>query len=352
MAVTIIDIAKALHLSKGTVSRILSGKGDLFSEATRQRVLAAAAEAGYRPSHVARALSTGRTGIVALWLWSDGRQDSYHDRVSHAMQGALLEYPDQLLISPVGQKILEFARNKTLSPWDVDGIVAHEASPAVAALLGRDHPYPVPIVSTGSYNLLPDVDTVGIDLREGAEEAVRHLLAPGRRRVAYLAERSARHAEDVRARVYVEVMGEAGLETELIFAPDVSRGAARQAIREHVSEKGLPEAIFCHNDTLAIGTCRGLRDLGARVPDDVALVGCDGIEDTEFMDVPISTIVQPLDEMATLALQYLRARLQDPEAPIQLTWLRPHLVIRESSRVSPAPRPAGSGHAHPAEEPR
>lgn len=312
---------------------ILSGKSEAFAEHTRRRVIAAAKAAGYRPNPIARALSTGRTGMISLWLWSNGLQDSYHDRVSHEMQLALRRYPHQMLVSPLGPWDIETAPQKSLSPWDVDGVVAHEASPAVSALLGRSLPYPVPIVSTGGYNLVPGVDTVALDLAQGVEEAVLHLLAPGRRRVAYLAERSARYGMDLRNTIYTRLLCEAGLQPEFIAASDVSRSAGRHAVREYAAHEGLPDAIFCHNDTLAIGAARALADVGARIPDDVALVGCDGIEDTEYQQVPISTIVSPLGEMCETAVRYLEARIREPEAPLQFTTLVPRLAIRESSRV-------------------
>jgi DNA-binding LacI/PurR family transcriptional regulator len=333
MPSTISELAKSLKLSKGTVSMILSGKGDAFAEETRRRVLTAAKDAGYRPNPIARALTTGRTGILSLWLWSGGLLDSYHARVSHEMHQVLVQQPYQLLISPLDRHVLEFAHGKALPPWAVDGIVAHEASPAVEALLGANVRRRVPMVSTGSYNLVPGVDTVEIDLEHGAEEAVRHLLASGRDRVAYLVQQEAYTEGNRRFGAYARLMREAGRTPEVILAPDESRHTARAVIQAYGGEHGLPGAIFCHNDTLAIGAYRGLRDLGARVPDDVALVGCDGIEDAEYLEVPISTIVQPLDEMCALAFRYLEARMRDPEAPRQYTSLPTRLVIRESSHV-------------------
>jgi LacI family transcriptional regulator len=93
----------------------------------------------------------------------------------------------------------------------------------------------------------------------------------------------------------------------------------------------LPEAFFCHNDDIAMGVYRGLVDLGIKIPDDSALVGCDGIEDAEYLETPLSTIVQPIAEMCRHAFQLLERRISDPTSPIQEVHLYPDFVIRQSS---------------------
>jgi len=83
---------------------------------------------------------------------------------------------------------------------------------------------------------------------------------------------------------------------------------------------------------LAIGCYRGLCDLGVRVPDEVRLVGCGGIEDTEYQACPISTLVMPIREMCGTAWDFLENRLREPDRAVQQTTLKPQLAVRESSR--------------------
>jgi len=334
MAATLNELANRLQLSKGTISRILNGKGDAFAEGTRERVLDAAREMGYRPSHIARALSTGRTGIITLWLWSEGLQSAYHARVAHAFYEEILPHHYQLLINLIGgEDITGFAADKGLSPWHVDGIIAHESGPAVSELLGRRPGSRIPIVSTGVFNIVRDLDFVAVDFRAGMREMMAHLLAPGRRRIAYLAWDMPRRPGDGRYEVFVDSLAQAGLEPEFIDVAARSRAAARAGVKSYIAENGCPDAVFCHNDELAIGAYRGLLDLGIRVPGDIAIVGCDGIEESEYLETPLTTLVQPLEQMASLAWQYLQRRIEEPDAPLQQTWLLPHLVIRESSRA-------------------
>jgi DNA-binding LacI/PurR family transcriptional regulator len=320
-----------LDVSHATVSRALNKADDPFiSESTRKRVIKAALEMGYRSNHAARSLVTGRTGLVSFWIWSESRPGAYHARVSYFMQSEFEQLPYQLVIHMVGYKTLEFAQKKEFSPWSVDGIIAHESGPAILALLGDAGSIHFPVVSTGSYNLIQEVDTVYINLDSGAEKAMHHLIAPGCKRVAYMTNVIPAIHES-RYGAYSKVMKEAGLQEEVISVPAMVRAQVRETAKSYIKSNGVPDAILCHNDDIAIGLYRALCDLGIRTPDDVALVGCDGIEDTEYLETPISTIVQPHEQMCTLARQFLENRMEDPTLPLQKAVLFPEFVIRESS---------------------
>jgi LacI family transcriptional regulator len=106
---------------------------------------------------------------------------------------------------------------------------------------------------------------------------------------------------------------------------------ARQAVVEHVRRGGPPDAILCRNDDIAFGVYRALCDLGLTVGEDVLWVGRDGIQETQFLPCPLSTIVLPVAQMCKLAWQFLDARLGDPAARRQEATLQGNLVIRESS---------------------
>ena len=100
----------------------------------------------------------------------------------------------------------------------------------------------------------------------------------------------------------------------------------------HVHTHGRPDAFLCRNDDLAIGTYRGLCDLGIRVGEDVLLIGCDGVEDTRFMPCPVSTVLLPVERMCELAWQFMEHRLANPDAELQVETLSATLDVRESSR--------------------
>ncbi|MCS6829814.1 MAG: LacI family transcriptional regulator [bacterium] len=326
MSVTIKQIAKYVGVSPATVSRVLSGRGaHLISEATRQRVWQAAQELGYQPNLAARSLVTGRTGIVALWMHE--LFTSFHARVVQLVEDHLHQRGYDTLIRCVSR--LPKAAWHGLGR--VDGILAHEGATYLSDAWRPLQRRGVPLVSMGAY-ALAETDHVRIDLYRGATQAVQHLLEAGCRRIAYLVNAEARYVGEPRRDGYDRTLSAAGLTPEYIVATDQSRAASSLAVRCHMQERGLPDGIFCHNDEMAIGAYHGLRLRGVRIPDDVALVGCDGIEDTEYLDVPLTTIRQPLEEMCQLAVEFLKKRIAEPHAERQSALLQPVLVIRASTQ--------------------
>lgn len=141
----------------------------------------------------------------------------------------------------------------------------------------------------------------------------------------------------VRRLGYVKAMREAGLDLEFIYYPlsEEQRAITRQLIQDYVQMEGIPEAIFCHSDDVVLGIYRGLCDLKIQVPSQVALVGCDGITDTEYLEVPLTTLVQPVTEMCTTAWRFLQQRLESPSIALQHAVLETRLAIRDSS-IRPA----------------
>jgi DNA-binding LacI/PurR family transcriptional regulator len=328
--VTLKDIGRQLELSHATVSRALNGMPDgLISQATIERVRRVALEMGYRPNHAARSLATGRTGLLALWIWSEELHSSYHAAVSQRMHLEAVNHSYQLLVDLVDRPVLGLPKTSAFDSWNVDGIIAHEASPAIEKQFGATRP-PTPIVATGAYQLLEGVDEVRVDLSEGAREAMKHLFALGRRRVAYLTDDLQGRTFDPRYIAYTEGMEASGRPCEFIETSGTRR-ASRERIRAYVADQGCPEAIICHNDDLAIGAYRGLLDMGLRIPENVALVGCDGIEDGEYLEAPLTTIAQPLEHLCSLATQFLDKRIADPTRPIQRALLKAQLIVRDST---------------------
>ena len=128
-------------------------------------------------------------------------------------------------------------------------------------------------------------------------------------------------------------MSKAKLKPEFIYYPltEQQRPIARQLIQDYVKGNGCPDAIFCHSDDVALGIYRGLRDMKLRVPQDVALVGCDGIQDTEYLECQLTTLVQPVAAMCATAWQFLLRRMDKTATKPQTAKLKPKLVIRDSS---------------------
>lgn len=342
MAATIQIIARALNISHTTVSRVLNRRNDgMISEATRERVLSAAREMGYRPHRAARALVTGRTNQVAIWMRN--LSSAFEAQV---MRNLLLQMHKDRYQAVIGvadllkgsDVLFPASRETAVLPemfGSVDGCLIFESAPQLVPVILRSAAAPPPLVALGGAAFtapeLPGLDYVGVDLRFGAEAALRHLLAIGCRRIAFV---GACRAEDPEPRIaaYREMMASLGMPTELIPTTHHSRAEARAAVQDHIAHYGCPDGLLCFNDDVALGAYRAVREAGLSIPDDVALIGHDGIEDTEYLSCPLTTLVQPVEEMTALAWRYLLQRMQNPALPPQQTLLRAELAIRGSTQ--------------------
>jgi LacI family transcriptional regulator len=323
--VTQAQIASKLGVSRQLVTFALAGYPQVAKE-SRERIVAAALEMGYRPNPHARALRFKKTGIIALWI--PDQISTHYTHVARELSRLVKGSGHELIISEVGVSDMK----QIWSHVPVDGIVAVDASKAVQAELQALATKAVPLVSLGAY-CADGTDHVQVDLEAGTREVMAHLIGSGFRRIAH-ATFIRRNLEGESRRLgYVQAMKEAALKTEFIHYPltERLRPVTRQLIQDYVRDHGRPEAVFCHSDDAALGIYRGLCDAGISVPEEIALVGCDGIEDTEYLECPLTTLVQPVEEMCATAWGFLQQRLEDRTRPAQRAVLSASLAIRESS---------------------
>ena len=323
------QIAKQVGLSRQLVSFALAGYPQV-SQKSRQRILDAAQKLGYRPNPHARALRRNRTGIIALWI--PNQISSHYSHVAQELNRLVKKAGHDLIISEVGATGAEQA----LSHVPVDGVVAVDAPAQVEAYGKTAFARLIPMVGMGA-ECSSKADSVRVDLLSGTNALMAHLLGSGFRRIAHATFLKRNQSPAGRRLGYQNAMRMAGQKPEFIYYPltERLRPMTRQLIRKYIREHGCPEAIFCHSDDAALGVYRGLCDLNLRVPDDVALASCDGIEDAEYLEHPLTTLVQPVPEMCAAAWNFLMRRLAQPALKKQSLVLKPELVIRESSRRNP-----------------
>jgi LacI family transcriptional regulator len=174
------------------------------------------------------------------------------------------------------------------------------------------------------------VDHVRIDLTRPVEEALQIMVDAGRRRIAYLVTSEAmENPREARTRAYLDFMEKVGRQPEIINIR-ANPFSARDLFREHIQAHGCPDGLLCQNDDTAISAYRAVLDTGRRVPEDILMVGCDGLRHMAMFEVPLSTIEQPLEECCVLAWQFLQARMAEPDRPIQQTTREGFLIRRES----------------------
>ncbi len=282
---------------------------------------------GYQPNPYARFLKTGRSQIIGLWI--PDQISTHYTHVARELNRLVKAARHELIVSEVS-----IAKEKQmLSHVPMDGIIVVDAPGQAEIYRKSTMASRAPIISMGA-SCFKNADAVQVDLFAGAMEAMEHLISSGFKRIAHATFVREDSQDGDRRNAYFKAMQKAKLKPELIYYPlaEQQRIIVRQMIQDYIREQGCPDAIFCHSDDVALGIYRGLCDMKLRVPEDVALVGCDGIQDTEYLECQITTLVQPVAEMCETALRFLMQRIADgASAKPQKIKLIPKLVIRDSS---------------------
>ena len=217
----------------------------------------------------------------------------------------------------------------------MNGLILLDYPGHVETLL-KSGPTHVPLVNIGLYSS-EAVDHVGLDLRQGADQAVKHLIDLGYARIVFVTSEWGGRAGEPRFNAYYQGMVAANLVPEYLVLEQPTRAngysGMNRYLTEHPFEKGNDkQAIFCLNDDTAIGCYRALLDYGLRVPDDVAIIGCDDIEDVQYMECRLSSIAYSISDICETAINFLEARIQDPTISKQKAIIPASFISRDSTR--------------------
>lgn len=325
------DVAALAGVSWKTVSNVIHDHPNV-RPATRQRVEAAIAELGYRPNIAGRQLRRGRSDTVALAL--PEIVSPYFGAVAQAVIAAAAERGLSVLIDVTGGlPDREIAVAQGYRTRHIDGIIFSPLGIEAADLARyRDT---TPMVLLGEHLVGVGIDHVAIDNVGSAAQATEHLLARGRRRIAFMGEQpdGPRGTGDVRLAGYKLALTSAGLgvDPELVTAVgDYTRHEGQARARELIGRTEF-DAILCANDLLAIGAIRALREAGIDVPGQVAVIGWDGIEEGEFASPALATIAPDIEAIARLAISSLVARIEGSTLPPAEHVAPYRLLARRSS---------------------
>lgn len=327
---TSVDVAQRAGVSQSAVSRVFSGAS--ASPETARKVREAAAALGYRPNVLARSLITGRSRIVGLVV-AYMRNQFYPEAIERLSQ-ALGAQGYHILLFMVGNDGDMGDVIERMIDHQVDGIVA--ASVAVDAALARRCAaagIPVVLFNRGADGAgLTQVTSAN---RAGGRAVAEFLLAGGHRRMAQVTGwRGATTGRD-RAEGFREALREAGAapaaEADGMFRRDA---AARAALEIWAAER--PDAIFVGNDHMAFGVIDALRAAGARVPEDVSVVGYDDVGPASWRAYDLTTVRQPAARMVEAAVGALMALIDEPGRGATRIEIEGPLIVRGSAR-----RPAG-----------
>lgn len=333
VGVSLKDVALRAGVSIKTVSNVVNDYPHV-TPATRARVQQAIDELGYRPNLTARHLRKGRTGIIALALPELG--NPYFAELAGAVIDAAARHDYTVLLDhTAGVREKEVLVCQGFRAHVIDGLILSPIELETEDLLGRTDT--VPLVLLGEREYDAPHDHIAIDNVAAARSAVRHLVGMGRRRIAFLGARreSARQPAHLRLRGWREELAGAGLpHDDTLVAPTGGYGRAdgAQAMADLLDRGAAPDAVFAYNDLQAIGAMRVLSERGLRVPEDVAVVGFDDIEESRFGTVTLTTVSPDKQAIARQAVDCVVQRLAGSSGT-EPRRVRPghDLVVREST---------------------
>lgn len=350
---TIYEVARAAGVSPSTVSNLLNGRSGRMLPETRQRVEEAIARLDYRPNRAARQLRTGRSGVIGLVVPSVA--NPFWGTFARHLEGAALTQDHRLLLCN-SERDPDRERAYLEELW-ADGV-----RDVVLGTSLHDLSHVWPLLDRGlrlvAFDRTPQPDdhpalvNVSVDNFHGVQLATRHLIELGHRRVVFVSGslRSVNRGE--RHRGFVETLRAAGLDggDQALWAganaepfgdleaAELGRTAARELLGDTAASE-RPTALVAVNDMCALGVCAGVRDLGLRVGADVSVVGFDDIPLADLAWPALTTVRQPLREMAQATFARLapgngdrRGQDNRPAAngPDSVT-IAPELVVRAST---------------------
>ena len=327
---TIKEVAKLAGVSPSTVSRALSNR-IFVEEETRQRVLRAVEELGYKPNILARGLKQGRTYTLAL-LVPDINSLFYPQIMKSLEREAAAQGYSVLLCNNDEDIERERQALELLTARGIDGVLCLSVEDEVSHLvqLREDKKMPVVLIN----RTVPDpLSCVTVDHEAGGYAMTRYLLERGHRRIAGVFGSFERQRFRERYAGCKRALKEFGIEDYkkyFLYDVDTAEEAYRRTSGLLARGEGpLPTAFFASMDIMAIGVYRALSERGLRIPEDVSVAGFDNIEMTQYMMPPLTTYAVPIDEMAQCCVTNLLEQMEDRDKLVRETI--PGAVIERAS---------------------
>ena len=338
MGVSIRDVARRLNLSITTVSRALDGYPDV-SAVTRQEVIRVANEMGYSPNPAARQLRRHRADAIGYILPASSPRfnDPFFAEFVAGLGDQASRHNYDLLITTASPE--EEQERLVYRRWvqgrRVDGIVLNRVRLKdwrAEFLLEMGLPF-AGLESPDNLTASGRCGFVEVDSRGGFKRLVDHLVQRGHRRIAFIGGHPGLKIQAGRLEGYCLGLTGAGLQFDpsLVVNGQMSSQGGYSAALALLSLPQPPTAILCVNDTTAVGVLHAAHELGLEIGSELAVAGCDGIEETEHTLPPLTTLKLPLYEIACKLVEMLLELIAGREPPDQNRMVEPELIVREST---------------------
>lgn len=335
--ITIHDIAKLAGVSSATVSRVLSNSDYPVSAVTKEKIRRIAKETNYIPNLLGKQLKTNSSMTIGVIIPSIS--NPFYSSVILGIEGIARQNNLQVIVSnSLHDAALEADYMQTMMENQVKGLIISSIS-SNQDMLEHMLKANLKVVAIDQKVDMEGIRQIEFDYRKGGAMAVKHLLAGGHRRIGYVTLQMDRPSRRSIYQGYLEAMAEAKAEPIVAEASgdDVYNSLYEFNIGKQLTGRLLeqtdewPTAIFACNDVMAFGVMNELTERGIRVPEQISVVGFDGIDYGQMIQVPLTTIKQPDFEMGKLACTMLMEMMREEEAPAFNVMLQPKLLERSST---------------------
>jgi LacI family transcriptional regulator len=334
--VTSRDIAREAGVSQSTVSRALRGDPRV-AESTRQHIYEVARGRHYAPNLAARSLTTKRASTIAVVV-TDIRNPFYPELVDVLHDEFQLGGYRMILLDESSDPHTEAGLTPLLHGGAVDGVAfisAMVASQAPTLLTGRG--LPVVLLNREVLDVEADVDRVVSDNHSGGARAAEHLYDLGHRRIGFISGPSDTSTARLRTQGFCEALARLGcpLDGELRREGSYTHQGGYQWCMDLLELQRPPTAVFCGNDVIAFGALDAAKQRGVAVPDALSIVGYDDIEMSAWQTFALTTIRQPLPQMAKAAARLLVERIEAVERRPAERYVFPAGLVARATTAPP-----------------
>ncbi|MFW6035654.1 MAG: LacI family DNA-binding transcriptional regulator [Halothermotrichaceae bacterium] len=330
--ITMKDIARKANVSKSTVSRAL-GDDPRVNEKTRKKIKMIAKKMNYQPHKAAKALACQNTNIIGVVFPTFPRSVADPFFLEFLQGIGEIAVNNSYSLTLYNNKNKEENKLKMLfHRHNVDGIILTEPKindTRIDYLKNVDIPY----VFLGNPMKDKKINWVETDNQLGAYQAVSYLIESGHRSIATITGSLDLVAGQYRLQGYKNALSDSGINynKRLIVNADFTQESAYKAAKKLIKTESKFSAIFAANDLMALGVIKALKDEGISIPDDIAVMGYDGIKIGEFVEPPLTTIYQSGNKMGQIAINLLLQLIRKEKVKENHVLLPPELIIRGSA---------------------
>lgn len=335
--ITLQDIAKQLSISKATISIVLNGHGDekRVSKETQERIIQFARENNYSANHLARGLSLGKSDTIGLIVPNIG--DNYYARIARRIEyKARLSGYDVVFSSTGESKKRESELISSMLNRGVDGLILASSQKNQEDILRlKNSSFPFVLIE----RCYPELETnfVGEDNEGGVSRATEQLVKTGKKRIAFVTLKTGLEAMHQRLTGYQLSMKQFGLPIEDKWIQELyyeySASDMLERINTLVKAPASIEGIVFATHFLAASGIRALKELNVRVPEEIALVSFGQMNAFDLVDPPVTSVIQPVDELGDRAVEILLDNLGGETINHRRVILNNRLEIRKSCGV-------------------